>query len=167
MPSINNQIVEILPHLQRYGLFLARNSEQAEDVVQDCVERAITNAVLFQDGTNLRAWMFAMMRNIFINGKRRQSVSDRHLDGLIHGGPMRQEPTQFHAAMLSRTQAAIDSLSDDEREAVMLLAVEQRSYFEVTAENGNPTGTMKSRLSRARGKLRRAVLAEERPLVPE
>ena len=160
MSSVNGQIVEALPHLQRYAWHLTRSRDEADDLVQDCVERAMRKCDLFEPGTSLRAWMFTMMRNIFINGKRRQSVSDRHLDSLTHGAPMRQEPTQFHSAVLTRTRTAIDSLSEDEREAVMLLAVQQRSYLEVAAENGNPTGTMKSRLSRARAKLRSAVMED-------
>lgn len=163
MSSVNGQIVDTLPHLHRYAWHLTRSRDEADDLVQDCIERAMRKSELFQPGTSLRAWMFTMMRNIFINGKRRQSVSDRHLDGLTRSAPMRQEPTQFHAAVLSRTQTAIDSLSEDEREAVMLLAVEQHSYIEVAAENGNPTGTMKSRLSRARAKLRAAVMEDALP----
>ena len=163
MSSVNGQIVDTLPHLQRYAWRLTRSRDEADDLVQDCVERAMRKSELFEPGTSLRAWMFTMMRNIFINGKRRQAVSDRHLDGLARGAPMRQEPTQFHAAVLTRAHAAIASLSDEEREAVVLLAVQQRSYLEVTAENGNPTGTMKSRLSRARIKLRAAVLDDGQP----
>ena len=164
MPSINDQIVDTLPHLQRYAWHLTRRRDQADDLVQDCVERALTKSELFQDGTNLRAWMFTMMRNIFINGTRRRQVSDRYADSAKRDGSSSQPPAQFHSALLARTQAALERLTDDEREAVMTLAVEQRSYQETTAQNGNPTGTMKSRLSRARTKLRKAVLAEGRPL---
>ena len=145
MTAINDQIVEALPHLQRYACHLTRRRDQAEDLVQDCVERAMTKRELFRDGTDLRAWMFTMMRNVFINGRRRQQVSDRCADAAKRGGSASQPPAQFHSALLARTQAALERLTDDEREAVMTLAVEQRSYQETTAQNGNPTGTMKSR----------------------
>ena len=167
MPSVNNQIVEILPHLQRYGRFLARNPEQADDLVQDCVERAMRKADFFQDGTNLRAWMFTMMRNIFVNGKRRQAVAARHAEGVKSHAQSCCEPAQFHSVLLSRVQSAMEALSHEEREVVMKLGVEQWPYRDLVAETGSPAGTMKSRLSRARGKLRKAVLTVERPLVPE
>lgn len=167
MASLNDQIVEALPHLKRYAWFLERNHAQAEDLVQDCVERALAKSELFQEGTNMRAWMFTMMRNIFINGKRRRTIADRHLDGLKLDGFPTQSPSQFHSAMLSRTQAAIETLSQEEREAVMALAVEQRAYEEMAAANGAPTGTLKSRLSRARSKLRAAVLTEDDALGPD
>jgi RNA polymerase sigma-70 factor (ECF subfamily) len=160
---MNRQIVDALPHLQRYAWHLTRRRDEADDLVQDCVERTMLKSALFAQGTNLRAWMFTMMRNIFINGKRRQGVADRHVASLKHDGPSAQQPTQFHAAVLRRTHAAIDRLSSEEREAVMLLAVQQRSYGEVTTENGSPIGTMKSRLSRARAKLRKAVLEDVQP----
>jgi len=160
MSAENVQIVDALPHLRRYAMTLTRSHDEAADLVQDCVERALRKTELFEPGTSMRAWMFTMMRNIFINGKRRGGVSDRYLEGLAKGGPRTQEPAQFHAAMLSRTQKAIATLSDDEREAVMLLAVDQCSYQEVAEASGQATGTLKSRLSRARAKLRDQVLLE-------
>lgn len=163
MPLMNCQIVDALPHLQRYAQHLTRQRDEADDLVQDCVERAMLRSALFEQGTNLRAWMFTMMRNIFINGKRRQMVADRHVQTLKQYSPHAQQPTQFHSAVLARAHAAIRRLSDEEREAVIMLAVEQRSYEETTARNGKPTGTMKSRLSRPRTKLRKQVLAEESP----
>lgn len=164
MPSINDHIVDILPHLRRYARFLARNPAEADDLVQDCVERAMLKADHFHDGTNLRAWMFTMMRNIFVNGKRRQAVAARHAEGVRSEPRSYCEPAQFQSALLSRVQSAMEALSHEEREVVMRLGVEQRPYEELVAETGSPAGTMKSRLSRARGKLRRAVLAKERPL---
>ena len=163
MASVNGQIIETLPHLQRYAWHLTRSRDAADDLVQDCVERAMRKSDLFAQGTSLRAWMFTMMRNIFINGKRRDAVSRRHLDGLVNDAPRVQEPAQFHSAMLSRAQTAIEALSDEEREAVALLAVDQRSYLEVAEELGDPSGTLKSRLSRARAKLRVAVLEDALP----
>ena len=163
MPSITDQIVETLPHLQRFAFFLTRDKDQADDLVQDCIERALIKSELFEPGTSLRAWMFTLMRNIFINGKRKQVVAARYTETARREGSSVQQPAQFHSAVLARAQAAIERLTDEEREAVQLLAVEQRSY-ETVAGADRPIGTLKSRLSRARGKLRRAVLAEERPM---
>ena len=161
MASLNHQLIETIPHLQRYAWHLARNRDEAEDLVQDCIERALRKSDLFERGTNLRAWMFTMMRNIFINGKRRQGISDTYLSGLRADAPQAQSPSQMPSAMLSRTVEAMDALSSEEREAVVLLGIEQRSYREVADETGLPIGTMKSRLSRGRAKLRHQLMREE------
>ena len=163
MPSINDQLVDVLPHLQRYARFLAHDVDQANDLVQDCVERAITKADLFGEGTCLRAWMFTMMRNIFINGKRRKAVAERYAGAAKSDALTVAAPSQFDAVMLSRTAAAMERLTQEERELVMWLAVEQRGYHAVAKAHGQPVGTFKSRLSRARRKLRAEVLAESSP----
>lgn len=160
MASLNQQLIETIPHLQRYAWHLARNRDEADDLVQDCVERALRKSDLFERGTNLRAWMFTMMRNIFINGKRRQGVADNYLAGVRIDAQQVQNPSQLDSAMLSRTYEALESLSQEEREAVVLLGIEQRSYREVADETGLPIGTMKSRLSRGRAKLRHTLLRD-------
>lgn len=160
MSSINALLVETLPHLQRYAWHLTRNRDDAEDLVQDCVERALMKSELFERGTSLRAWMFTMMRNLFINGARHRSVTDKYAAGVQLRGDQSQAPSQHDAVMLSRTFEAIESLSEEEREAVLLLGARQLSYHEVAADSGLPIGTMKSRLSRGRSKLRSRVMGE-------
>jgi RNA polymerase sigma-70 factor (ECF subfamily) len=161
MASLNHQLIETIPHLQRYAWHLARNRDEADDLVQDCIERALRKSDLFERGTNLRAWMFTMMRNIFINGKRRQGVADNYLSGVRADSRQVQNPSQLDSAMLSRTYEALESLSGEEREAVVLLGIEQRSYREVADETGLPIGTMKSRLSRGRAKLRHSLMRDD------
>ena len=161
MASLNDQLIETIPHLQRYAWHLARSRDEAEDLVQDCIERALRKSDLFERGTNLRAWMFTMMRNIFINGKRRQGVSDTYLAGVRHDMPRVQNASQLDSAMLSRTYEALEALSEEERDAVVLLGIEQRSYREVADETGLPIGTMKSRLSRGRAKLRHSLMRDD------
>ena len=161
MPSINALLVDTLPHLQRYAWHLTRNRDDAEDLVQDCVERALMKSELFEQGTSLRAWMFTMMRNLFINGARHRSVTDKHAASVQMRGDQSSAPSQHDSVMLSRTFEAIESLSDEEREAVLLLGAQQLSYQEVAAESGLPIGTMKSRLSRGRAKLRTRVMGDE------
>src|SRR5690606_895974 len=68
--NFNHEISERLPKLKRYARYLTRNETEAEDLIQDCVERAISRQELFKPGTNLDAWLITIMRNIFINGKR-------------------------------------------------------------------------------------------------
>jgi len=163
MSSINALLVETLPHLHRYAWHLTRNRDDADDLVQDCVERALMKSELFEQGTSLRAWMFTMMRNLFINGARHRGVADKYAAGVQARGDRSSAPAQHDAVMLSRTMEAIDGLSDEEREAVLLLGAQQLSYQEVAEDSGLPIGTMKSRLSRGRAKLRARVMGDEQP----
>ena len=155
-------ILQELPHLRRYAQHLTHDRDAAQDLVQDCMERAVRKSRLFRDGTNMRAWLFTMMRNIFINGRRRENLGARVHDGLRSKARSFEAPSQFDAVLLRRTQLAIERLGQDEREAVLLMAIDQQTYRETSDSNGTPIGTMKSRLSRARERLREDVLAEER-----
>ena len=165
MQNLNDQIVEVLPHLERYARHLAQDRDEAQDLVQDCVERALMKSDLYCPDTNLRAWMFTMMRNLFIKGTRRKRVAHTYAENSRHDAHLIQLPRQNDAVMLSETMTALRSLSDIERQAVIMLGIEQRSHNEVAKRTRLPVGTLKSRLSRGRAKLRAIVDgAEEREL---
>ncbi|MBL27763.1 MAG: RNA polymerase subunit sigma [Rhodospirillaceae bacterium] len=154
MTTLEQEIVQIVPELKRYARLLTNAEDQAEDLVQDCVERALRKADLFQPGTNSRAWMFTMMRNLFINGKRREKVSARYVESVVHEHPDSAPASQLDRVYLEETLEALESLSAQEREAIQLLAIEERSHQDAAARTHMPVGTMKSRLSRGRSKLR-------------
>jgi len=139
-----------IPHLRRYARFLARNVDLADDLVQDCLERAIANKDKWVPGTNLRAWLFVILRNAFINDRRRAArwtyVSDDVLDFLGIGVSGRQEERQELIAL----QRGLDQLSADHREILLLVAVEGFEYREVANLLSVPIGTVRSRLARAR-----------------
>jgi len=162
MTDLRNEVVEIVPELKRYARMLTAAEDQAEDLVQDCVERALRKSDLFEPGTNSRAWMFTMMRNLFINGKRREKVSARYLDSVVHNAPQSEPARQFDRIFLTEALTALDDLSGQEREAVRLLAIEERSHNDAAERTGMPVGTMKSRLSRGRSKLRSVMDPEEK-----
>lgn len=155
------QLVEVIPHLNRYALKIAGSHDEAEDLVQDCVERALRKADLYKPGTNLRAWMFTMMRNLFINRKRREKVSHRYAETVRNESNMTTSPGQITHVFLNQTMAALDGLGREEREAVRLLGLEERSHREAADEMDLPVGTMKSRLFRARAKLRTHMALDE------
>lgn len=128
--------------------------DQADDLVQDCIERALRKADLYQPGTNLRAWLFTIMRNTFINNKRREKVVRRHADSVRAEGASITQPNQITRVFLNQTMSALSGFGADEQDAMWLLGVEERSH-QYAAETLNlPVGTMKSRLFRARTKLR-------------
>ena len=154
------QIEPLLPDLKRYARSLARSEDDANDLVQDCVERALIKGDLFRDGTNLRSWMFTMMRNVFISQKRRDAVSARYLQHAMHQGTSMAQPSQMHKVYLTETMKAIGDLSEQEKAAVTKLGIEEQTHQEAADETRLPIGTMKSRLSRGRANLRAALDAE-------
>ncbi|MCA1972798.1 MAG: sigma-70 family RNA polymerase sigma factor [Caenispirillum sp.] len=154
MSTANMQIEALIPDLKRYARSLARSEDDANDLVQDCVERAIRKWDLYKPGTNLRSWLFTMMRNVFISQKRRDAVSYRYMQQAVHDESTIARPNQMHSVYLKETVAAMEALSDQERAAVMMLGMEERSHQEAAGETSLPVGTMKSRLSRGRANLR-------------
>ena len=144
-------IVELIPRLRRYARALAGDRAAADDLVQDTLERAWAKLHLYRRGTDLRAWLFTVMHNVYVNQRRaaRPSVSlDEEMPELAQ--PARETDT----LVLRDLDAAIRRLPPDQREVLLLVALEDMSY-ELAAETlGVPIGTVMSRLSRARGKLR-------------
>ncbi len=154
MSTAHTQIADLIPDLKRYARSLARSEDDANDLVQDCVERAILKWNLYKPGTNLRSWLFTMMRNVFISQKRRDAVAYRYMQTRVHEDSMVARPNQVHSVFLNETVAAMEALSEQERAAVRMLGMEERSHQEAATETELPVGTMKSRLSRGRANLR-------------
>ncbi|EKV32530.1 RNA polymerase sigma-70 factor, ECF family [Caenispirillum salinarum AK4] len=155
--AANQQIETLIPDLKRYARSLTRTEDDANDLVQDCVERAIRKWHLYKPGTNLRSWLFTMMRNVFISQKRREAVSMRYMQQAVHDENTAARPSQVHSVFLKETVAAMDGLSEQERAAVHMLGMEERSHHEAAEETHLPVGTMKSRLSRGRANLRTSM----------
>ena len=161
MQDISALLTAHLPHLERYALHLTRNPTEADDLVQDCAERALLKSDLFEAGSNCRAWLFAIMHNLFLNRARRRRVADHHLAELQSRLSRVAPPAQHAAIMLSRTLDAIATLSQEEREALLRLGAQPFSYREISAASGVPINTLKSRGFRARSHLRRIVTGSE------
>ena len=151
------QLEPLMTDLKRYARSLARNEDDANDLVQDCVERAMVKSHLYKEGTNLRSWMFTLMRNVFISQKRRHAVEARYLQHAVHHGSQIAPAPQTHRIFLNQTLEAIAGLSEQEKSAVTMLGIEERSHQEAADETRLPVGTMKSRLSRGRSNLRAAL----------
>jgi RNA polymerase sigma-70 factor (ECF subfamily) len=150
-----------IPRLRRFARYMARDVDYADDLVQECLARAIANIESWQPGTNLRAWLFVILKNVFRNDKRREKHEIAHLNRLeteaVSTAPARQH-TQL---MLSEIQEAFLQLSEDHREVLMLIAVEGLRYEEAAQILEISVGTVKSRLSRARNALRGLVDASK------
>jgi RNA polymerase sigma-70 factor (ECF subfamily) len=154
MSAFHTDLTKLLPDLNRFARSLTRNEDDAHDLVQDCVERALIKRALFQDGTSLKSWLFTLMRNLFISQKRRQAVDRRcvaqtHLDGWHV-----EMPRQADRVFLNETLRAMKSLSKPEQQAIVVLGIHDAPQQALSKVCGEPVGTLKSRLSRGRAHLR-------------
>jgi len=153
-----------IPRLRRYARALTGNRDAADDLVQDTLERALSRSALFRPGGDARPWLFAIMHNIFVNQVR--SAAARKTTTLEPGGPepAMQDSSQDGLAMRD-IQRALELVPDEQREVMLLVALEDFSYAEAARVIGVPVGTVMSRLSRGRERLR-VLLAGEVELVP-
>jgi RNA polymerase sigma-70 factor (ECF subfamily) len=148
------QIEELLPRLRRYSRALCGSREAADDLTQDTLERAWLKRAQWQPGTNLRAWLFAIMHSVFINGVKRVRPTES-LEALGDAAPQPEGAARAESGVqLSEMAAALRRLPDEQREVVLLVGLEQFSYAEAAEALGVPMGTVMSRLSRGRERLR-------------
>lgn len=154
-------IPEQLPRLRRYARFLTRgDTGRADDLVQDCVERALSRLHLWREGSDRRAWLFTIMHNLHVNQIRRrvQAPDSATLDDETAAQPFGGED-QVYLRQLSQLMRA---LPDEQREVLYLVAVEGLRYREVAVLLEIPDGTVMSRLARARETLR-AQISDPQP----
>ena len=160
----NSGIEENIPSLRRYAWSLVRNKSEADDLVQDCLVRALGRMDSLQPGSDLRAWLFTIMHNIFVNRWRRMRNRTRLL--AEHAEPETIIPApQPASAEMRDVLRGLDTLLEEQREVILLVAVEGFHYDEVASMLGIPIGTVMSRLSRARDRLSQFVQGQERPML--
>jgi RNA polymerase sigma-70 factor, ECF subfamily len=150
-PEFQDALVEVLPHLRAFARSLTRRREQADDLVNDAVVRALAAAEQFQPHTNFKAWMFTILRNLYYNEgrKNRPTVPFDEVETLMRAIP----PTQEAALEFCDFRRAFWQLSDDHREVLILVGASGLSYEDAAAVCGCAVGTIKSRVSRARSEL--------------
>ena len=161
-PLPHPDLLAAIPRLRRYARVLTGDAARADDLVQETLARGWEKRRLWAAGTDLRAWLFTIMHNVFVNqralaARDAQNVS---LDGDGEAGAAWQVPVrasqQTHVELLEVLRE-LSRLPPEQREVLMLAAVEEMRYEEIAAVLSIPVGTVMSRLSRARAKLRRAV----------
>lgn len=150
----NEDILGQIPSLRRYARALTRDVERADDLVQDCLERAWRRLHLWTPGTDLRAWLFTIMHNLYVNQVRRYCaapsfVSIDHVEQLPG-----MTATADSDLQIRDLEAAIAALPDGQREVLLLVSLEAMRYEEVAEILDIPVGTVMSRLHRARERLR-------------
>ena len=153
---VHEEITDHLADLERFARWLVGpgHGVEAQDLVQDCVERALKRSDQFEPGTNLRAWLMTMMRNIFLSRKRHEQVKRRYAEQQMQAPAPVQAPAQFIHVMLGETSAAIAALPEHEAETIRSLVIEEQPHLALATSQNVPLGTIKSRLSRTRAKLR-------------
>lgn len=152
-----DQVVVHIPRLRRYARALVGDPGAADDLVQDTLERALGKFHLWKTGTDLRAWLFTIMHNVFVNHVRRRRefavLDDEVLERSVRD-------SQDGALAVRDLQRGLERLPTDQREVLLLVVLEDMSYQEAATALGVPIGTVMSRLSRARDKLRIAMDGE-------
>jgi RNA polymerase sigma-70 factor, ECF subfamily len=155
--DIHRSIEAEIPRLRRYARALARDMAAADDLVQDCLARALGKLHLWQEGTDLRAWLFTILHNQYVNQVRR-AVREGAAVGLSETEPLlTRAPQQGKRLELRDLERAIAKLPDEQRSVILLVGLEGMRYEEVAEVLGVPVGTVRSRLSRGRDALRRLM----------
>jgi RNA polymerase sigma-70 factor (ECF subfamily) len=155
--DIYRSIEAEIPRLRRYARALARDVAAADDLVQDCLARALGKLHLWQEGTDLRAWLFTILHNQYVNQVRR-AVREGAAVGLSETEPMlTRAPHQGKRLELRDLERAIAKLPEEQRSVILLVGLEGMRYEEVAEVLDVPVGTVRSRLSRGREALRRLM----------
>jgi RNA polymerase sigma-70 factor, ECF subfamily len=159
--TFRKDLVIELPYLRRFARGLCGDMALADDLVQDCVERALLKSHLYDPARPLRAWLYAVLRNIYVSNWRRNAKHKgvKDLDDL-QGSEGSVQPEQEHSFSVALIADALDTLPTLQREVLILVSLEEMSYQQAAEIIGVPIGTIMSRLSRARAHLQNIL--EER-----
>ena len=161
-PTQERQLLTWVPRLRRYARALAGNRDDADDLVQDTLERAWAKSALWHGVADMRAWLFSIMHNLHVDGIRRPRLATVAMDDDTPEVAM--TPTQGERLAVLDLQAALDLLPIEQKEIVLLVALEDMAYAEIAATLGIPIGTVMSRLSRGRERLRALMEGRDEPV---
>ena len=151
-PDFRADLLSVTPSLRAFALSLVGDRDRADDLVQDTILRALQKQDRFEPGTNVQAWLFTILRNLFYSDYRRRKREVEDVDGL-YAAKLSTLPEQLGCAEFEALRSALARLSDEPREAVLLVGAQGYSYEQVAEVCGAPLGTIKSRVNRARKRL--------------
>jgi len=151
-PGLREELLAAIPPLRAFAVSLTADSDRADDLVQETLVKAWSNLGSFTPGTNMRAWLFTILRNTFYSNhrKRRREVQD--VEG-EHAARLATHPAQNGHMDLADFREALGKLPPDQREALILIGASGFSYEEAAEICGCAVGTVKSRVNRARNRL--------------
>ena len=158
-PSVREAILAAVPSLRAFAISLSGNVDRADDLVQETMLRALANIHSFQPGTNMSAWLFTILRNLFRSEyrKRRREVEDT--DGSFAEG-LKSHPEQLGRVEFQEFRTALAQLPPEQREALILVGASGFSYEEAADICECAVGTIKSRVNRARSRLAKLLSIE-------
>jgi RNA polymerase sigma-70 factor, ECF subfamily len=154
------EIITHLPALRAFAISLCRDTSQADDLVQDALVKAWSKFDLFQPGTNLRAWLFTILRNTYFSNRRKRAREVEDVDGIM-AGKLASKPDHDGHLALAELQEALGKLPDEQREALILVGAMGFSVEEAAATCGCAEGTIKSRANRGRRALAALLKLDE------
>ncbi|MFO1154271.1 MAG: sigma-70 family RNA polymerase sigma factor [Rhodospirillales bacterium] len=157
--DVRDLIVENIPSLRAFARALANDRDRADDLVQEAIVKALSNLHRFQIGTNIRAWLFTILRNSFFSELRKQRREIADVDGK-YAAQLTVHPAQVGAVEFRDFRRALLKLPTEQREALILVGPAGFSYEEAAAIAGCAVGTIKSRVNRGRTKLAEMVDGE-------
>ena len=147
-----DELVEHLPAMRAFAISLTRNGAIADDMVQDTLVKAWTNIDKFEVGTNMRAWLFTILRNTYYSSRRKAKREVADVDGVFTEN-LAEKPAHDGHMQMNDFRRALAQLKDEQREALLLVGASGFSYEEAAAMCGVAVGTIKSRTNRARARL--------------
>ncbi|HRP79365.1 MAG TPA: sigma-70 family RNA polymerase sigma factor [Aquamicrobium sp.] len=150
--TFRQDLLDAIPSLRAFAISLSQNADRADDLVQETLVKAWDKQASFQPGTNLKAWVFTILRNEFYSQMRKRGREVQDSDGAITAR-VAVHPGQHGAMDLGDFRAALETLPEDQREAIILIGASGFSYEEAAEICNCAVGTIKSRVSRARSRL--------------
>jgi RNA polymerase sigma-70 factor, ECF subfamily len=157
------EIEALLPGLRRYARYLTHDSAAADDLVQETVARGIEKTHLWREGTDLRAWLSAMLHNLHVTGIRQASRHRAMVERISAQPLLTCLPRQIGWLELRDLRRGLASLPAGQRSVVMMVGLDGERYDTIAARLGIPVGTVRSRLSRGRTRLRELIESGPRP----
>jgi RNA polymerase sigma-70 factor, ECF subfamily len=151
-PSIRSGLLAAIPSLRAFAMALTNDVSRADDLVQETILRAWQNQDRFEPGSNLGAWLFTILRNLFYSHLRRMKREVADSEG-SYAAQLRTAPDQEASVIVKDMWRALGELPPDQREALLLVGAEGMSYDEAARICGVAVGTIKSRVNRARRRL--------------
>lgn len=150
--SLRESLVGEMTNLRAFAVSLCGDRERADDLVQETLFKAWNHLDSFREGTNLKAWLFTILRNTYFSERRKRRREVEDADG-SYAATLATHPEQHGHMEMQDFRAALTRLPDDQREALILVGAAGFSYEEAAEISGCAVGTIKSRVNRARGRL--------------
>ena len=159
MRSFEQELVPLIPRLRRYAVALTGNRGAADDLVQDTLTRALDRQHLWRPHSDRRAWLFTVMHNLFVN-QVKKSVQKQAAEPVLSGAAAATPDQADRAVRLHELEQALARLPSEQREVLLMVSLEGFSYQEAADILSIPQGTIMSRLSRARERMRQLMQHE-------